>query len=316
MFKISVVIPTYNRASRISVAVRSVLDQTGISCEVIVIDDGSTDGTEEALGPLMDRIRYIKTQNQGVSAARNCGIREAQGDWIAFLDSDDTWHPDKLKRQMECLEHTGAKVCFCVSTDESGDPIDCINKMDPSLERNSERFYPPGDCRLFLHSGHPYVQSMIVEKCALIKSGVFDESLWVAEDTKLIYELVLGFGFATVNEPLVRITRNRSTPGLSDTMDPTSAFRRYQCYTRVQAEFYWRLVPVDFEAAKYVKRNLLYFVSRQAELASALRQKTLAKQYARAGLSFTGGWGILVRNLLILGAYPVAEQVFTKKWDS
>lgn len=316
MFGISVVIPTYNRASQVPTAVRSVLAQTGIPCEVIVIDDGSTDGTDEALAPVMDRIRYIRTENRGVSGARNRGILEARGDRIAFLDSDDIWHPEKLQRQLECMKRTGAKVCFCVSTDESGGPVDDLNQMDPSLEEHSERFYPPGDCRLFKHPRHPFLQSMMVEKSALVKSGLFDESLAVAEDTKLIYLLAIGFGYAVMNERLVGICRDRDRPGLSDTMDPVSAFRRYNCYTRVQAEAYWRLVPLDGEAAAIVRRNMFYFASRQAEIACALHEETAAKRYARAGLNPHGGWKSFFRNLLILGAYPFAERWFSKKWNS
>ena len=140
MNRISVVIPTYNRSAEIPSALRSVLGQTLQPLEVIVVDDGSTDSTEEVLGPFMGKIRYIKTANRGASAARNRGVVEAKGDWIAFLDSDDTWSVGKLQRQMDCVERTGAKVCFCVSADESGLAIDDLGAMDPSL--GSLRGYP------------------------------------------------------------------------------------------------------------------------------------------------------------------------------
>ena len=315
IFKISVIIPTYNRSFQILRSVSSVLNQIEVLCEVIVVDDGSSDDTEKVLAQVSDRIRYIKTKNYGVSAARNRGILEAQGDWIAFLDSDDVWHLDKIKRQIECIKRTGAKVCFCVSTDENGKPIDDFSKIDPSLEKDSEKFYVPGDCRLFMSPRHPYIQSMIVKKCILMKSGVFDESLWVAEDTKLIYELVLRFGYAIVNKPLVCINRNRDVKGLSDITNLRGASERYQCYTRVQAEIYWRLIPLDFSAAKHVKKNMLYFVSRQAEIACALGQKKLAIKYANSGLNFAAGWSNLVRNLLILIVHQGAKMFFLKKWN-
>ncbi len=97
---VSVVIPTYNRAQMVSEAVRSVLEQTFGDLEVIVVDDGSTDGTREALKPHADKIRYLRQENSGVSAARNRGIAEARGSLIAFLDSDDLWLPAKLKNQV------------------------------------------------------------------------------------------------------------------------------------------------------------------------------------------------------------------------
>jgi glycosyltransferase involved in cell wall biosynthesis len=97
---VSVVIPTYNYAHFVAEAVASVLAQTYRQFEVIVVDDGSTDNTPERLGPYMEQIRYIYQENQGLSAARNTGIKEAKGEFVAFLDSDDAWHPRKLELQM------------------------------------------------------------------------------------------------------------------------------------------------------------------------------------------------------------------------
>lgn len=313
---ISVVIPTFNRASQVPDAVRSVMAQTLKPFEIIVIDDGSSDNTEEALAPFGNSIRYIKTENRGVSAARNRGVLEARGEWIAFLDSDDTWHPSKLRRQWDCVEKTSAKVCFCVSTDESGEPIDDLNLMDPSLEPGEDRFYPPGDYRIFKYPKHPFLQSMLAEKSALVSAGVFDESLRVAEDTKLIYALVLDSGYSVVNERHVNICREREGPGLSDSMDPVSAFRRYDCYIRVQAEALARLLEVDREAAGIVQENMLYFISRQAELACALRKPAVAKSYAREGLTLSGDWKSFCRSLFILAAYPLAERMFMRKWQA
>ncbi|RYD46435.1 MAG: glycosyltransferase family 2 protein [Verrucomicrobiaceae bacterium] len=316
MIRISTVIPTYNRARQILGAVESVLAQSAPPFEVIVIDDGSKDDTEQVLAPVMDRIRYIKTENRGVSAARNRGIMEAKGEWIAFLDSDDTWSPEKLRRQGELVSKTGAKVCFCVSVDESKMPLDHLRLMDPDLAEGAEAFHPAGDFRLFMHPGHPFLQSMLVEKDALLRSGVFDESLKVAEDTKLIYGLVLNHGYAMVNESLVHICREREEAGLSDSMDPAGAFRRYDCYVRVQSEAYWRLLKIDAAAAEMVRNNMLYFISRQAELACALKNKPVARRYARAGLVPSGKWKPLVRNLFILLAYPFAEKTFSRKWHT
>lgn len=104
MVRYSVIIPTYNREGFVARAVESVLAQTCQDFEIIVVDDGSTDGTEAVLRPYRDRIRYLRQSNQGSSAARNRGIRESCGQYIAFLDSDDFWHPDKLARTEEAVE--------------------------------------------------------------------------------------------------------------------------------------------------------------------------------------------------------------------
>lgn len=111
---ISVVIPTYNREALILRAVNSALSQRGVTVEVIVVDDGSTDGTEAVLQARNDaRIRYVRIDHRGACAARNRGIREARGRWIAFLDSDDVWHDDKLETQLRQLRESGADVVAC-----------------------------------------------------------------------------------------------------------------------------------------------------------------------------------------------------------
>ncbi len=316
MGKISVIIPTYNRATQILGAVMSALAQSLKPFEVLVIDDGSTDQTAEVLAPVMDQIRYIKSPNGGVSAARNRGIREAEGEWIAFLDSDDTWVASKLERQWSALTHTNSKVCFCASVDEQGEALDDLQAMDPKLQKGTDRFYPADDCRLFFHTRHPFLQSMLVEKQALLKAGVFDESLKVAEDTWLIYNLILAHGYSVVNDDLVNICRERDQPGLSDSADAVSTFKRHDCYIRVQSAAFWRLLPVNELAANQVRGNMLYFISRQAELACALRRKSLAKKYALAGLFPFGKLKSLCRNLFILVAYPIAEKTFMSKWGT
>lgn len=101
---VSVIIPTYNRAHTLAEAIDSVLAQSRPAAEIIVVDDGSTDGSAELLAGYGDRIRYLRQDNAGVGAARNRGLAAASGDYIALLDSDDHWHPDKLAVQVDILE--------------------------------------------------------------------------------------------------------------------------------------------------------------------------------------------------------------------
>ena len=111
---VSVIIPTYNRAHLIRRSVQSVLNQTYKNLELIVVDDGSTDNTKEVIESIDDkRIVYIKQENQGASAARNTGIDLAKGKYIAFQDSDDIWHSNKLKKQIDVLNKNNADVVFC-----------------------------------------------------------------------------------------------------------------------------------------------------------------------------------------------------------
>jgi glycosyltransferase involved in cell wall biosynthesis len=110
--QISVIIPTYNRASVVQRAIESALAAVARDDEIIVVDDGSTDGTSELLAPLQDRIRYVRTVNLGPSAARNLGIQLATSPLVAFLDSDDEWLPDKLYLQRAVMSNFPDLV-FC-----------------------------------------------------------------------------------------------------------------------------------------------------------------------------------------------------------
>src|ERR1700734_1651503 len=112
--KVSVVIPTYNRAAEVPKAIESALAQTLSDLEVIVVDDGSSDDTGKILrNTFGDRVRYFSQANQGASVARNRGVEEARGEWIAFLDSDDLWDKQKLEWQFRALEQFGPQCAAC-----------------------------------------------------------------------------------------------------------------------------------------------------------------------------------------------------------
>jgi len=119
---VSIVIPTYNRARQVQAALKSVLAQTYPEFEAIVVDDGSTDGTDESIKQIVrlqggngGQVRYFFQPNQGQSAARNKGIDEARGEWVAFLDSDDVWLPEKLEWQVRAIEKFQGKCCACIT---------------------------------------------------------------------------------------------------------------------------------------------------------------------------------------------------------
>ncbi|HEY5957340.1 MAG TPA: glycosyltransferase family A protein, partial [Polyangiaceae bacterium] len=124
MPKVTAVIPTYNRREYVQEAIDSIIAQTFRDYEIIVVDDGSTDGTREALPARYgERIRYLWQTNQGESAARNHALSLAMGQYIAFLDSDDLWLPDKLTKQVALLEQRqdiGAAFCQAWIINEHG----------------------------------------------------------------------------------------------------------------------------------------------------------------------------------------------------
>lgn len=111
---ISVIMPTYNRADLIDKSIMSVLQQTYKDIELIIVDDGSTDNTKEIVSGIRDaRCKYFYQENKGACAARNYGIDLAQGEYIAFQDSDDTWREDKLEKQLEVLQNNDYDLVFC-----------------------------------------------------------------------------------------------------------------------------------------------------------------------------------------------------------
>jgi teichuronic acid biosynthesis glycosyltransferase TuaG len=172
MVKVSVIIPTYNRAQQVQKAVESVLIQTFRNFEIIVVDDGSTDNTEELLRKLAG-IRYIRIGHSGFPAVtRNTGIREASGNYIAFLDSDDTWLPEKLEKQVILLD----------GNDEIG--LVCTNgyKVRKGEDRKEKFFTLSSDhCGFLLDKllkrNFVITSSVLVRKELLQMTGLFSESM-------------------------------------------------------------------------------------------------------------------------------------------
>jgi glycosyltransferase involved in cell wall biosynthesis len=120
---VSCIIPVYNGERFIAAAVESILGQTHSPIDLIVVDDGSTDGTRGALEPFSGRLRVIAQSNAGHAVARNAGIRQSSGEFVAFLDADDLWHRDKLERQLRRLtEHQELGVSFSHLLNFSGNP--------------------------------------------------------------------------------------------------------------------------------------------------------------------------------------------------
>jgi glycosyltransferase involved in cell wall biosynthesis len=310
---VSVIIPTYNRAKTIKRALNSALSQSWKSLEVIVVDSESTDGTIEILATYGDKIRVVRQKKEGPSAARNAGIREARGEWIAFLDSDDEWSSDKLTLQMDCLHRYSAKVCFTRCVTEDGKVIRDIDDVLPTTSKSDTHYFrtPVGlICDLICH---PQVQSMVVEKLLLEKAGAFDESLSGSEDTRLIYNLMFLSGFAYLNIPLVVIFHDTFNSLMLD-LNPESARKRFSCNLRVQLEAYWRLLEVQPQKAGLLRKRIGYFISRRAELACAADQFHLARVVAKDGIFFAGDVPTFIRCLGIYLCPILFRSRFRSKW--
>lgn len=175
---VSVIIPTYNREDLVCEAVDSVLAQSWTDFELIVVDDGSTDETLSRLEQYGSQIHLLGQDNQGVSAARNSGIRIAKGDYIAFLDSDDLWEPGKLKAQMAFFQRwPKALICQCEEIwIRKGKRVNPMNKH----KKPSGMIFEPS-----LHLCLVSPSAVMIKRRLLDEVGLFDENLRACEDYDL-----------------------------------------------------------------------------------------------------------------------------------
>jgi glycosyltransferase involved in cell wall biosynthesis len=200
---VSVIIPTYNSAAFLREAIQSVLSQTYVDFEVVVVDDGSTDNTESEVHSFGDRVCYVKQQNQGAGAARNHGINRSRGKYVAFLDADDLWLPGKLCEQIPLLDRDpelGLVYSDWSVVSEQGETEPSYLRGQPAA--GGYVFDELVQCGFILTSG------TIVRRSCLDDVGFFDETLSIAQDYDLWLRICYRWKIALVNKPLV-IKRNR-----------------------------------------------------------------------------------------------------------
>jgi glycosyltransferase involved in cell wall biosynthesis len=202
--RVSVVIPTYNRHDLVLTAIRSVLAQTLPVEDVIVVDDGSSDGTGEAIRRHFgDRVTCVRQDNAGVSAARNRGLAMARGQYLSLLDSDDVWTPEKTARQVEWLDARpdfGMVLCDVHRVDDDGRTIDVFRRRD----------YIPEDGRVLkwvLRYPALAPVSAMFRREVYETVGGFDTSLRTAEDLDFHLRVARRWPIGVIPEPLVRATR-------------------------------------------------------------------------------------------------------------
>ncbi|MBI3977217.1 MAG: glycosyltransferase [Chloroflexi bacterium] len=216
---VSAIIPAYNQAAFVSQAIESVLDQTCAEREVIVVDDGSTDETAEVVARYGDRVRQVTQANAGLAAARNTGIRHARGEYLAFLDADDVWLPQKLEAQMAVFREAPE-----VGLVQTG-----YLHVNTDLRRLSPPVLPPADAGDSLGFVLPYnrmaVLAVVLRSEWIGRVGPFETSLRACEDWDLWIRLALaGCRFATVPEALALYRLHGANMSYDPTRMVTAAF--------------------------------------------------------------------------------------------
>ncbi len=283
MPQVSVIIPVYNRADFLTEAVDSVLNQTWTDFEILVVDDGSTDRTRDATVRYGDRIRYFYQDHGGPSRARNFGASKAHGHFLAFLDSDDTWEPNKLEVQMRFLKsHPEVKLISCGS-------YYIGNSRRRKMALKGNRF---GDLFLDLYKrSFINTSGVVLSRDCFCQVGPFDETIQTAEDYDLWLRVARHFPIAFLEAPLVGIRkhpdklsqnklelRKNAMRVLQKHFDPTRVPERI--YRRRLSDLFlylgrgylrtgdpeaakksfgrsWKLTPLRFRSIRYFVRGLL-----------------------------------------------------------
>jgi glycosyltransferase involved in cell wall biosynthesis len=197
--RVSVVIPNYNCARFLPETLESVFAQTCGDLEVIVVDDGSTDGSQEVLKAFTDRVRIIHQENQGVSAARNRGIRESRGEFIAFLDADDLWHPEKLAKQLQLFENPAVGLVHCA--------VEYVDEQNRPLGTNFTGRRGRVLKAIALLQGTVVLaggSTAVVRREAFEKVGGFDRDMSTAADWDMWRRIACAYEIDVVREPLMK----------------------------------------------------------------------------------------------------------------
>jgi glycosyltransferase involved in cell wall biosynthesis len=240
---ISVVIPYYNGSKFIANTLDSVFRQELAPLEIIVVDDGSSNEEAQALEVFQNRIRIIRQSNTGVSGARNAGISMAQGSWIAFLDQDDLWEPDKLRRQWIYIQQH--PECKAVHT-----AVRCINQNGQEVIHHKHSLV--FEDFLNAHPNPSYLSSTMISKDGLLLAGLFNPTLPFSQDLECFLRCSRHFPFHYLEEVLttrLNHSDNLSSNYLGVWLENTRIVRFYASQYKSDFEYRQRLYGLHMEYA-------------------------------------------------------------------
>lgn len=265
MNKVSVIIPSYNCAAFIKEALNSVINQSILPHEIIVVDDGSTDDTEESVRSIeTSLVRYVRQANAGVSAARNLGLEIATGDFITFLDADDRWLPTMLERQLATLLVNPDVVLSFTNFVRFDDPpsndiyppqfkfypelesIPTINTHDKSVKIIDG----DGFCQLISFCEIPaYTQSIMLKK-SLIHNLRFDTNFRICEDMHFILRCATMGKVAFDNTILLEVRRHANTATRDISLIPQA---RLACFINLSSDRNLNLIQSDALQSRLIR---------------------------------------------------------------
>ncbi|WAL62604.1 glycosyltransferase family 2 protein [Thermocoleostomius sinensis] len=272
MPKVSVIVPTYNSIAYLPETIESILQQTFTDFEVLIVDDGSTDQTVAWAKQIVDpRVRVIMQPNQGVSVARNTGILQAQGEYVAFLDADDTWNHSKLEQQVYYLD-THPKIGWVHSwvslIDAQSQPIG-----KPLISSAEGQIWE----ELLIRNAIACCSVMVRRSCFSV-AGLFDPNIRSAEDWELWIRLAFHYPIGLIKEPLARYR-----------VLPTSKSKNCQLVERSLHQIIEKTfadIPLNYQSWKSRSYGYAYLYlawkalqGQTKDISAAIRYRQQAKQY-------------------------------------
>lgn len=303
--RVSVVIPTYNRSDFLCEAVDSVLAQTFRDFEILIVDDGSTDGTRGVVDEKYgkdSRVHYIYRENSGGPAApRNTGIAKARGDFIALLDHDDLWLPKKLDFQIQALdEHPEASLCFSDALVRGKDSETSYFKM--------MKFEGPPTLKRMLESDYIPSASAVVKKTCFERLGGFDETIKAADDWDMWIRVLAQYEAVFVDKPLYVHRLHEDQMSHNKVLTRRSALQVYQKH---KALYLREGIGPERMQERLVAAQAAWAVERigRGEIQEALRELHWLETVSPESMRIHWTW-TLARELIRCGAEDEAWNLF------
>jgi glycosyltransferase involved in cell wall biosynthesis len=311
---ITVVIPTYNRAALLVRAVESALAQSVPPTEILVVDDGSTDDTAAVCARWSDPVRYIATPNGGVARARNIGIAQARGEWVALLDSDDEWEPAKLATQCAALDAAPDarwSITGCQLVDGDSQPIvgrqgyEAVFPVFSETHDTAEQYFAralrsigdgmyAGDLYETLFRGNVVLpSSTLVHRDVFDRSGVFNPDFRYAEETEFFHRVAAAFPVVVILAPLVRY-RVAQAGSLTSSANTTKLIANALMSLRNAA----KLRPPTASTQRALRAGEQSLSLRLAYARLSERDTRGARSAAAHAWAKPRAWGILAASLL------------------
>ena len=268
---VSVIIHTYNNEKFIVETVESVLNQTYKDYEIIIVDDGSEDGTRDALMPYMQKIRYHYKENGGIASAKNAGINLSEAEFVAFLDHDDLWVPDKLQLQMECFNenHQVGLVYAKYTSFRDG----------KELRTKPEKGYSGWIFKELLAKSFIQTSTVVVKKECLNAVGPYDESFSLGDEYDMFLRISKKFQCGFVDKGLTRYRVHDTNASNNDFLFDNENLGVYK-------KVYNNFMDLDGEEKRILRKRIARYSMKVAEGLNRQGKLEESKKYQKEALSY------------------------------